>query len=1072
MQGPIIYKSSAGSGKTYTLVSEYLKLVIPEPALYRNILAITFTNKATDEMKSRIIHALARLSTLGDDELKEDPQHQLLQAHLKSLNKGHLHVKKQAQKALISILNDYGNFSVSTIESFMQRVVRSFTRELNIQLGYEIEMNQEVVLDSIVDAVFMQIEPQHKESLTKLFQGFIDRRLEEEKSWHVEIDVKRLGKEIFQEQFQELAVQAADENEEDKIERTLSFDTQLWAIRKGFENRMKEIGDQATKLIQQFNLNIEDFSRKASGPAGYITRIADAIPPDKYVPNSYAYAAYENEEKWATKTSKRKADIIAIVANGLGDLLTEAIQHYESGWMAYQSAIQVLRTLHSFGLINELEKQLKLYRKENNQLIISDTNFLLGSIIKGQDAPFIFEKVGTRYKYYLLDEFQDTSTMQWHNLYPLVIDALSQGSGALLVGDIKQSIYRWRNGNMRLLMDQVEAQLRPLGQEIKLQHLQHNWRTARAIVNFNNLFFEYGAQLLGQHIDHFEAEALFEKAYEAVAQTPQKKKIEGYVSVDYFPQRGFKDPPDVPSWDELAEARCLEIIQNLMEEGFEGKEIMLLVRRNREGIRLAEYLQERGVKVSSAESLLIGNHPSVLMLVAILRHLKDEGDPVARAAMRYYHAKVITQTTNYHQLFGEKDELSPAFTKMMPIWRKLPVYECIEQILLQFPQLFEPDAYLQGFIDAILHYTNTQDASISGFLEWWEGEKKKRAVASVSDPNAVQIMTIHKAKGLEFPIVIMPFAEWNMGPDFRDILWIKSPDKPPYNEFSFIPIHPSSKLKDTYFKDPYLEEELLTYLDNLNLLYVAFTRPKYRLYILTRIYKPAKYEANPFSQIYKLIGQIVQKIPGRFSSDYLHFEAGTPIRREEIRRIEGDPAFTEENVLSLSPNADTLVNWNESIRIRYSSNRFVKTDIRERSARISAGELLHEALSYVKNAEDIPLAINQMFYKGYITEEYKKILKTQLGKIISLPKVKAWYTSDWDIRNEAEIISENGQILRPDRVMVKDKTAIVVDYKSGQANKRYHIQLKAYMKALTQMGYTNVKGYVYYLMLGVVENVI
>ena len=1073
LQGTIIYKSSAGSGKTYTLVTEYLKLVIPEPFLYRSILAITFTNKATDEMKSRIIQALARLSNLSQAEIEHDSQYQLLKTHLVSQAKGYLEVRKQAKSALTNILNDYGNFSVSTIESFMQRVIRAFTRELNIQLGYEIEMKQDVVLDSIVDAVFMEIGPGGKQSLTNLLQGFVDRKLEEEKSWHVEVDIKRLGRELFQEQFQELAVQI--DKEQDNIEQSLSLDQQLWAIRKSFENSMKKIGQDAAALIQQFNLSVDDFSRKGTGPAGYLVRIGEQNIPDKYIPNSYAYTAYEDAEKWSTKTSKRKADILAIVANGLGDLLAEAIHQYESGWMAYQSAIQVLRTLHSFGLIYELEKQLKSYRRENNQLLISDTNFLLGHIIKGQDAPFIFEKVGTRYNYYLLDEFQDTSSMQWNNLYPLVIDALSQGKGALLVGDVKQSIYRWRNGNMRLLMGEVEAQLRPLGQDIQLKELKHNWRTAEKIVDFNNAFFQLGAALIGQHIEQRDAEELFESAYGSVKQIPQKTHIEGFVSVDYFPHRSFRDPPEVPAWEDLAERRCLEIIRNLMADGFLGAEIMLLVRRNREGIRLAEFLQANGIMVASAESLLIANHPQVLLLVSMLKHLKDETDSVTLASLRYYYARVIKGEGSSHQLFGGggRKAITPDFDKLRPVLRKLAVYECIEQLLKLFPQLFEPNAYLQGFVDAVLSYTNTQDASISGFLNWWEGEKNKRAVAAISEPQAVQIMTIHKAKGLEFPVVIMPFAEWDMAPDFRDILWIKHPQKAPYNEFDFIPVHPSSKLKDTYFKEAYLEEELMSYLDNLNLLYVAFTRPKYRLYILSRLYQPKRAAANPLSQIYKLIQQIVQQmeVGGEMDEEQTHFELGNPISREEIRSLEKEPDAVTEEVLSLQANPASLANWNNSIRIRYSSNRFVKADILARTERISAGELLHEALAYIKTKEDIEAAVKKMFYKGYISAEQQPQLARQLHHIISNLNVLHWYTDNWDIRNEVEIISEEGGVLRPDRVMIQGDLAIVVDYKSGQENPRYHPQLRQYMKALSQMGYVSVKGYIYYLVLGKVDEV-
>jgi len=1068
MQGPIIYKSSAGSGKTYNLVSEYLRLVIPDPWRYKHILAITFTNKATEEMKSRIVQALFRLANLTEEQQEQDAQYQMLQQVLVQQGKEQLSVQQQAQKALSLILNDYGSFSVSTIESFMQRIIRSFTRELNIQLGYEIEMKQDVVLNSIVDAVLM--EAGQKQTLTRLFQGFIDQKLEEEKSWHVEIDVKKLGRELFQEQFQELSIQSGEET--DPLETTLSFDSRLWAIRKNFENGMRDISRKALALIQRYGLSVEDFFRKSSGPAGYLYRIGQAGKVDRYKPNSYAMQAYHQPEKWYTKSAAAplRAQIEAVVANGLGDLLAEAIHLYESQSMAYTSAIEVHKTLYSFGLIHELEKQLKHYRRENNLLLISDTNFLLGSIIRGQeDAPFIFEKVGTRYQYYLLDEFQDTSNMQWENLFPLIADALAQGTGALMVGDVKQSIYRWRNGNMRLLMDGAEKRLLELGQSIQLQHLTHNWRTAKAVVAFNNQFFRRASQALSQQFEQEDHEQIFIRAYETVEQQAQKSNIEGYVRIEAFPGRKPKDPPETPSWQELAMQRCLEIINELKADGFEGKDIMLLVRRNREGIAIAEYLQQHEVKVNSAESLLVASHPGVQLLTAALKHLQNESNPVAAAAVRYYHARMQQQRQIDHQVFGHTQKIVEHFDAQKDALRKLPLYACVQRLQHIFPKLAEPNAYVQGFLEAVHSYCSSQDTSISGFLDWWEAEKQTRAIAGTSDPDAVQIMTIHKAKGLEFPVVILPFAEWNMPPDSRDIIWVKSPRLSPYQAFEYIPLQPSGKLEETYFRHEYQQELIMSYLDNLNLLYVAFTRPQYRLYVLTKAQEPPK---NGIKSISHLLATVAtpRQLNGNFLQEApLLFETGSP-HKISPKPTEGAD-IAGKQVFTLSEHPQTDIDLNQVVGIRYSSNRFVKSDILTRQERITAGELLHEALAHLRTPQELEPALEKLLHKGYLTPQQLPTLKAQLRQVVSHPLAAGWYDGSWEVRNECEIITHRGEVLRPDRIMLKDQLALVVDYKSGQENPRHHRQVKGYMQALKEMGYSTVKGYVYYIRSGEIVEV-
>ncbi|MCB0845130.1 MAG: UvrD-helicase domain-containing protein, partial [Bacteroidetes bacterium] len=509
-----IYKSSAGSGKTYTLVLEYLKLVIIDPRSFKNVLAVTFTNKATDEMKARIITTLSMLATSPQEVLENDSVYQQLHAHLISKNRGNLSVSRQARKVLEQILNDYSNFSVSTIESFFQKIVRAFARELNIPLGYDVEMKQGIVLEQVVTNVLMDIGT--NAAMTELFRGFVERNLEEEKTWNVDVEIKNLGSQIFKEKFQQLIRDFPDE--QDRIQMTLSLAKEMMVIREKFENQFKTLSQRAREVMDQYQLEEGDFSYKDRGPGGYVLRFLEKVGPDRYEPKSTVLKAYEDPDKWFSKTSKRKDDILAAVNTGLGQILAEMVSLYENGFKRYNTAIQVSRTIYSFGVMNDLKQKLENYRRENSQLIISDTSFLLSSVVSSEyDAPFIYEKVGTRYKHYLIDEFQDTSDMQWFNLLPLVREALAYGERSLIVGDVKQSIYRWRNGNMRLLMEEVEQNISLSGQKVEIQDLQNNYRTAKDIVDFNNAFFNEAADLLAREFPD-EDEQIFIKAYEAVNQ--------------------------------------------------------------------------------------------------------------------------------------------------------------------------------------------------------------------------------------------------------------------------------------------------------------------------------------------------------------------------------------------------------------------------------------------------------------------------------------------------------------------------------------------------------------------------
>lgn len=1051
MQGLTIYRSSAGSGKTYTLVQEYLRIVLVNPWDYKHVLAVTFTNKATDEMKSRIIDTLSRLATTPPEELTKDSAlHQEMQAELES-RKVPYTVREQAGKVLRLILNDYSNFSVSTIESFFQRIVRAFARELGIPLGYDVEMQQDVVLQRIVDEMYMDIGPDKR--LTQLFVNFLEGKLEEERGWNVDTEIKNLGREIFKEQFQRLAKAAS--GQEDQVGHILELAGQLWGIRSGFEQKMISLAEEAFEIMDSYGLAISDFKYGGASAANHFQKILKG----DYAPANRARTAAEDRLIWYKPKDAIAYRIEQALDAGLPDLMQRAVAAYDDEFPRYHTARHVLTTLYSFGVLNDLQHKLSEYRKEHNQLIISDTNFLLHPFVRDQDTPFIYEKVGTRYDYYLLDEFQDTSDMQWLNLRPLLAEALGQGNGGLIVGDAKQSIYRWRNGNMELILQEVKAQMRHLyGQEVAEKELRDNWRSSGDIVAFNNALFLRATESLA---DTFEGahQARFYQAYQDVSQRAQKMDLPGFAAVDFFPHRGNNDPPEVPGWQDLALTRTGELIHELMEEGFHGNQIVLLVRSNKEGVKIAEYLQQQHIKVVSNESLLIASHPRVLFLEAVLRHLNHEGDAISRAALAYYHRLTTGRTDVDHTLFDTASGgvLSAEFEAAKADLRQLPVYECVEKLCRLFPLLLEANAYVQGLLDAVLEYSSSQDASISGFLSWWGEVKSKRAIAAATERDAVQIMTIHKAKGLEFPVVIVPFADWEISPSYRDVLWLSTEGQAhPFDRLPYLPVKSGASLGNTLFSAAYDEEKLMTALDNLNLLYVAFTRAQTRLYACTQDMDGK----SKGGRLASLLNEVVSAdaLPGQMFEDPRRFESGTiepPVPEAE--------AAQQADTLDMPGQMVGQSDWDRRMRVRFTFDRYPIRDILQRSEKVDVGQLLHDALSFVQTGTDIPDAVERMFLKGYLQATQKSTLQHQLESVLKQPQAADWYSGAWEVRNEASIIGPDGQLLRPDRVMIRDGEAVVVDYKTGGERPEHRKQVGTYVKALGEIGYVPVTGYVYYI---------
>jgi ATP-dependent exoDNAse (exonuclease V) beta subunit len=1109
-----IYRSSAGSGKTFQLVLSYLKIVVRFPNQYRNILAVTFTNKATDEMKTRIIQELSHLAhgekTAMFGALETFYADLLAQKQLKEK----FDIHKNAEKALSNILKDYSNFSVCTIESFCQKVIRAFAKELNIPLGYDIEMRQEVVMNKITDEMFL--EAGKNAALTRLLQGFIEHRMDKDKSWKIDQEIKDLGNEIFKERYQKFY---KEENNPDYTLEIQRFAEEIIAIRQGIERHISEIAHKALRIMRSHNIGIEDFSRKKTGVGAYFEKVSNRLDKvEDYVPNSYVQAAYDSPDNWLPKPTKttdksRQSVLMGVVSSELYPLLCDIIEYFYKSKRDYYTAIEAEKTIHTFGLLNDLQKKLNLYRKEQRQLIISDTNFLLRDLLQSIDTPFVYEKLGNQYQYYLMDEFQDTSEMQWENLYPLVHNAISEveHEGNMMVGDVKQSIYRWRGGDMTLLMLKVRAKIEKdgLGALVEYKNLNNNWRTAKDIVDFNNEFFRIAPELMGEGLSEESYRKLFQLAYEEVGQIPQKNNVSGYVAAHFFQKKGNK----VSEWKAEAMTKTLEIILQAEADGFPKSAITLLVRGNKDASLLAGYLQDNDVKVTSSESLLLENHPAVKMLISLLYYLQDGRDSLSGSTAGYYYYRFQQQAERKNAEKIEKAAVSPSdapdastpfplteekneideylieifedtgkykLPEMLETKRthllRLPLYECVEQLLRISQELMKPNAYIQGFLDAVLEYNSKNDGGISGFLEWWEEVKGKKYVVSPPDSDAVQIMTVHKSKGLEFPIVIMPFCDWDLEPKVGSILWTE-PQAEPYNQVRMFPVRYSNRLEETHFFEDFMEEKVMSYLDNLNILYVALTRPEYRLYLLCP-FAERKNEAiairPKISTAGELINWILQHEIGGESWNEAgnYFEYGAKLTYSEIlakeTRKKHAPKANEETE-DVAP--DLLEDWGDVIKIRTHAHRFSYKQRFEQDEKKAIGNLIHAALQLVKTPKDVAQAIEVLCENGEIPTEQKTDFLQRLNLIISHQEAADWFSPRWKVKTEMEIISERGKILRPDRIIFSGNEVCIIDYKTGAPHEKDVLQIKSYLKAMKKMNYAEVKGFLYYLGEGRIEEV-
>jgi len=1067
LQSPpfLIYKSSAGSGKTYTIAKEYLKLALSAPKYFKGILAVTFTNKAADEMKDRVLSFLKAFSNGEESPLMKELEDYF---HCDANE-----IKKRAEEVLGNILHDYSNFAITTIDTFFNQVIRTFTREIGLQGGFDIEMDLDDVLTEIIDKMLASLH--EDDELRKWLVDFAIERLREGKSYEFREEIRNLARQLFQEQYKELESSLSGLSVERKTLKDLS--NYLVDITNDFEDKLKEFGEEALSEIKKNGLSVDDFSSGKSGVAGQFIKWEKG---DFSTPGKRVMDALEDPAKWFAKKSIVKDQIESLVNQSLMTTLQEGYDFYLSHISAYRTAVEVNKYLYTFGLLNDLTIKIREYREEHEVILISDLPQFLKQIIDDSDAPYIYEKIGNRYHHFLIDEFQDTSAFQWGNFKPLVSNSLASGNFNMVVGDVKQSIYRWRGGNAELLLHQVATDVGK--EQVSEKFLDVNYRSHEQVIQFNNELFQVTPFLLRDFLKNELSDlpkGLQNKlqdrlqhlvqSYEGVAQdVPSFAKSEGYINVSFTPKpkRGENE-----TWDDLAIKWTIAQVEILQQNGNSLKDIAILVRDSGQENKLVEafgiYKQSDQIvpdcsyEVISAQAMYLTNAAVVNFLVAVFKYLNNQKEHIALIEVIYeYQVNILQNEIALNELFTNdmSNFLPESFVKYIHVLGRFPLYELTE-ILIRIFQLNEKEgelAYLQAFQDAILEYSKHEKGDLHSFLHWWGLKGKKRTVQFSENLEAIKILTIHKSKGLQYRNLIVPFCQWGMDHNaiFSNILWTQNLEEEPYNSLPAIPLRYSSVLKDSLFSEKYFDEKIKAHTDNLNLLYVALTRAEQNLLIHAQV--PAKSrKQGDISLISDLMWDFLKTLPD-FNEEENRYEKGNMVQCEETisETDESEEVYLKEYMSS---------KWRNKLSVKKQAGDYFEIEEAAQKLSVNLLALTRQILKEIEHKDQLETAIHASHMEMKITSEDADKLLKNVKKVLEHPLINSWYSGKYEVRNEVIVLPKDGQLKRLDRVLLDDDIATVIDFKITKANEVDKLQLLYYTDLLKQMGYAKVKGYLVYL---------
>ncbi|GAA3518623.1 UvrD-helicase domain-containing protein [Aquimarina addita] len=1023
-----IYNAAAGAGKTYTVVKAYLiKLLTGEfQESYKNVLAITFTNKAVAEMKSRVLESLVGINNATPSFKYQ----QLINDIISETGIDKKLLKQKADRILKSILHNYAGFDIVTIDTFTHRVIRTFAKDLEIPMNFEIEMDTDSLIEEGVDALIAKVGL--NEELTKTLIDFALSKLEDDKSWDITIELNKIAKLLFSENDRIYLDKLLDKS----IHNFTELKTVLTAKIKADQKKIVAIAEGIIQSIQVAGLVFEDFTRK-SIPSHFVKL--------KNLEFKGVFKSVWSQNIETASFYNKTLDVVKKEAiDSLRPLIEKAFLETKERALQLKLYENIIKNIIPLSVLNAIDKEIRNIKKERNILLISEFNKIISDAIKDQPAPFIYERLGERYRDYFIDEFQDTSELQWQNMIPLIDNAIATETLAgkrgqlTIVGDAKQAIYRWRGGKaeqfINLSLDENPFSVK----EKRVRNLPRNYRSCKGIIKFNNDLFTF--------LSNDFSNELYQKLYLLGNNQEYNDKEGGYVNVS------FVEAKNVEEENEVYPDKVYETIIALTKKGYELSQICVLTRRQKEGTAIADVLVEKGIPIISSETLLLKNDPRVCFIIDLLTWYVNPDDLLAKIAVLHFMTErfSIDEKHSFLQKMVSIDKSS--FITELTLYGVdfnfyqldvKPCYDGIEYIINSFDLTATAPAYLQFFLDTVFSYTQKFGEGLIGFLTYWERKKDTLSIIAPAGEEAVMMMTIHKAKGLEFPCVIYPYANVDIYKELEPKTWLPVA-KEDFEGFEDVFINYNKELSElgpealriVNHRQSQLE------LDNLNILYVALTRAEEQLYIISKVELNAKGESN----FNKFSGKFINYLKhiGIWNNDQLSYDFGIATKPEQIKTAV--KSSTESIVLTKFDNAL------KKHKVHIITNAGKLWDTAQATA-IEKGNLIHDLMASIYVYKDIDDVIIRAQESGMITVSEKDTLYKELKMVLDHPELAPFFSEDKEVLNERDIMAQ-GHMYRPDRIIIDtEKKATIIDYKTGEHKTVYTNQLLLYGELLENMGY-------------------
>lgn len=1022
-----IYNASAGSGKTFTLVKSFLKIILesPSPDTFKTLLAITFTNKAVNEMKERIISTLLIFS---DKEKAFD--NAMFQQIVQELGLSEQKVMERSYAVLQHILHNYAALSVTTIDGFNHRLIRSFAFDLHLNPNFEVFMEIDDLLEQAVDKLLQKTG--ENQQITQLLTDFSKDKISENKNWDITKELLEVAKLLTTENNYEYL--------QSLQKKTLEDFENLKKIIKNHQNYIqKNIDENVNKffaLVREKKLTKEDFNR--GSVYNFFRNLRENIT-DPSLPFESVWATQLEDNPLYVKKLLKISPEKAAVLDEYHSVISLYFRCVEADLYQRKFYRNLLKNLIPLAVLSSIQQEIEAIKEQENILPISEFNNIINQTISGEPAPFIYERIGQRYRHYFIDEFQDTSALQWYNMLPLIGDALhsenhsKQRGSLLLVGDAKQSIYRWRGGKAEQFMDLYLQKKNPFFLEPEVADLDKNFRSYAQIIEFNNDFFQF----IAQEKELFSTD-LYKNLYRnAFQNTHSATKQGGYVSIEFLISEETEEEEKI-SAKELYSQAVLNAVSDALSCGFQQEDICVITRTNKQGVIVAQSLTQNGYKVISPEALLLKNIPEIQFLINLIKlSLYPENKSVfVELLFQYAEIKRIKNIHSFISGFIDNSVEEFFSTKDFSVrkFHQYSFYEGVAYAIERFELAKTSDAYLSHFLNLIFDFKNSKKGGIADFLLFWEDKKEKLSISAPAGIDAINVMTVHKSKGLEFPVVIYAFVNDKLVEN-KDKIWLSvSPED--FGGFEWLLVDNYKGLSGVR-SDEVIQQQEQQLLDQLNVMYVAMTRPEAHLYIISEEKNSKKNDKiKSFSDILKRFLQEKRA----WSDEKFYYEFGQKITPKLKER---KPAQYIEFIQKQEQSSYKIVTRGGML-----------WDTQVQNA-IEKGNIIHELLANIYTEEDIFSVLDKAWQSGVITKEQFPILQNQLQKIVNHPELQSYFSKNYVIFNEKEFINSLGEFERPDRVVFAPETsqAIVIDYKTGSFHPKYTTQLQEYAETLSALGW-------------------